>query len=131
MAHYAKVLDGKVINVIKAEPEFFETFIDDSPGEWIQTSYNTKYGIHYDPSTGEESSDQTKAIRYNFAVTGGNYDQQSDAFYDMKPFSSWVLDTNNYSWNPPTPLPESPNNEKWLWDEETQSWLEDTTNPYS
>ena len=41
MAHYAKVLDGKVINVIVAEKEFFDTFVDDTPGEWIQTSYNT------------------------------------------------------------------------------------------
>jgi hypothetical protein len=28
MAHYAKVLDGKVINVIRAEAEFFNTFVD-------------------------------------------------------------------------------------------------------
>jgi hypothetical protein len=41
MAHYAKVLDGKVTNVIVAEADFFETFIDTEPGQWIQTSYNT------------------------------------------------------------------------------------------
>ena len=45
MAHFAKVVDGKVSQVIVAEPEFFETFIDSSPGEWIQTSYNTYGGI--------------------------------------------------------------------------------------
>ena len=41
MAHFAKVLENKVVNVIVAEPEFMESFVDSSPGEWIQTSYNT------------------------------------------------------------------------------------------
>ena len=40
MGHFAKVTDGKVTQVIVAEPEFFTTFVDTSPGEWIQTSYN-------------------------------------------------------------------------------------------
>jgi len=41
MAHFAKVVDGLVTQVIVAEPEFFDTFVDSSPGQWIQTSYNT------------------------------------------------------------------------------------------
>ena len=48
MAHYAKVLDGKVVKVIVAEASFFDTFVDDSPGNWIQTSYNTRFNKHYD-----------------------------------------------------------------------------------
>ena len=47
MSHFAKIVDGKVTQVIVAEPDFFKTFVDSSPGEWIQTSYNTKGGIHY------------------------------------------------------------------------------------
>ena len=46
MAHYAKVYKGIVKRVIVAEAEFFETFIDNSPGQWIQTSYNTFGGNH-------------------------------------------------------------------------------------
>ena len=46
MGHFAKVLDGKVIQVIVAEAEFFDTFVDSSPGQWIQTSYNTYGGQH-------------------------------------------------------------------------------------
>ena len=46
MAHFAKVLDGKVIQVIVAEQEFIDTFVDETPGKWIQTSYNTKGGQH-------------------------------------------------------------------------------------
>ena len=46
MAHYAKVLEGKVIQVIVAEEDFFDTFVDTSPGDWIETSYNTHEGVH-------------------------------------------------------------------------------------
>ena len=70
MAHYAKVLDGKVINVIVAEADFFKTFIDDTPGTWIQTSYNTRGGVHYEPNSHTPSSDQSKALRKNYAGIG-------------------------------------------------------------
>ena len=43
MAHYAKVVNGTVTQVIVAEADFFDTFVDDSPGEWIQTSYNANF----------------------------------------------------------------------------------------
>ena len=47
MSHYAKVVTGIVTQVIVAEADFFDTFVDTSPGEWIQTSYNTMCGVHY------------------------------------------------------------------------------------
>ena len=46
MAHYAKVLNGIVKEVIVADSDFFDSFVDTSPGKWIQTSYNTRAGIH-------------------------------------------------------------------------------------
>jgi hypothetical protein len=46
MSHYCKVVNGIVTQVIVAEPEFFDTFVDSSPGQWIQTSYNTRGGQH-------------------------------------------------------------------------------------
>lgn len=48
MGHYAKVRQGKVVKVIVADASFFDNFIDDSPGKWIQTSYNTRGGVHYE-----------------------------------------------------------------------------------
>ncbi len=72
MAHFAKVSGGTVIQVIVAEPEFFNTFVDTSPGEWIQTSYNTRGGVHYNPNTNTPSEDQTKALRKNYAGIGYN-----------------------------------------------------------
>ena len=96
MSHFAKVCDGKVIKVIVAEQEFFDTYIDDSPGRWIQTSYNTRGGKHYDPVTGELSADQTKALRGNYAGVGFVYDDKNDVFYESKPYASWTL--NNTTW---------------------------------
>ena len=60
MSHFAKVVDGKVTQVIVAEAEFFTTFVDSSPGSWIQCSYNTRGGKHYDPATNELSADQLR-----------------------------------------------------------------------
>lgn len=55
MAHYAKVRQGKVIKVIVADASFFDNFIDDSPGTWIKTSYNTRGNRHYEPNSSELS----------------------------------------------------------------------------
>ena len=80
MGHFAKVNNGVVEQVIVAEQEFFDTFVDSSPGVWLQTSYNTRGGVHYDPSTGEPSADQSKALRKNYAGIGYSYDATRDAF---------------------------------------------------
>lgn len=122
MAHFAKVLSGKVIDVIVAEQDFFDDFIDTSAGEWLQTSYNTYGGVHYDPETGEPSADQSKALRYNFASIGGNYDSNADAFYANQPYSSWSLNTNTFLWEPPMPMPNDPNY-SWFWDEDELQWV--------
>lgn len=122
MAHFAKVVDGVVTNVIVAEPEFFQSFVDDSPGEWIQTSYNTRGGVHYDPETKEPSADQTKALRMNYAVIGGTYDADKDAFIPLRPFASWVLDETTCTWEPPVAYPDD--GKPYDWDEATTAWVE-------
>ena len=121
MAHFAKVTsENKVVKVIVAEEDFFNTFIDDSPGNWLQTSYNTFGGIHYDPETNEPSEDQTKALRYNYAGLGFNYNPTDDAFYAPQPYDSWTLNTDTYLWEPPTPCPDD--GQDYGWNEETQEW---------
>jgi|TARA_B100001093_G_scaffold391884_1_gene378354 hypothetical protein len=128
MAHYAKVLDGKVINVIVAEKEFFDTFVDDTPGEWIQTSYNTRGGIHYQPNTNTPSDDQSKALRKNYAGFGYTYDKDKDAFIAPQPFTSWTLNETTCLWEPPITKPTG----HYKWDEELyqsdnmKGWVEIT-----
>ncbi len=120
MAHFAKVLDNKVLKVIVADQDFIDNYIDDSPGMWIQTSYNTFGGVHYNRETNEPSDDQDKALRYNYAGIGFNYDANADAFYAPKPYDSWTLNTDTYLWEPPTPYPDD--GENYGWNEESQEW---------
>lgn len=120
MAHFAKVQDGIVTQVIVAEPEFFDTFVDSSPGQWIQTSYNTRGGVHYNPDTNEPSADQSKALRKNYAGIGYSYDAQRDAFIPPKPYASWVLDEQTCLWNAPVPYPTDGG--RYTWNESTQTW---------
>ena len=121
MAHFAKVVSNTVTQVIVAESEFFETFVDSSPGAWIQTSYNTSGGVHYDSNTGEPSLDQTKALRKNYAGIGYTYDSTRDAFIPPKRFNSWILNENTCLWDPPKPYPSD--EERYRWNEETQTWV--------
>ena len=114
MSHYAKVQKGKVVQVIRAEPEFFDTFVDSSPGEWIQTSYNTHGGQH----------PEGRPLRKNYAGVGYTYDSQRDAFIPPKPFASWVLNEDTCLWDAPTPMPTD--DKFYTWDEDTQSWVEVT-----
>ena len=121
MAHFAKVVDGIVTNVIVAEPDFMaDGFIDDSPGEWIQTSYNTRGGVHYDPETGEPSADQSKALRKNYAGVGDTYDAAKDAFIPTKPFESWTLNETTCLWECPVAYPDD--GLPYAWNEASLSW---------
>jgi hypothetical protein len=122
MAHYAKVVDGTVVNIIVAEADFFDSFIDDSPGIWLQTSYNTHGGVHYDPITKEP--DSTPQLRYNYATVGGLYDQDANAFYEKQPYPSWTLNTETYLWEAPISRPNEQN--RFRWNEEDQQWEVDS-----
>jgi hypothetical protein len=122
MSHFAKVMNGVVQQVIVAEIEFFDTFIDTSPGQWVQTSYNTRGGVHYKPNSEIPSEDQSKALRKNYASIGYTYDAVRDAFIPPKPYASWVLDEFSCLWRSPV---EKPNDGKlYVWDEPTTSWVE-------
>jgi hypothetical protein len=113
MGHFAKVVDGTVQQVIVAEPEFFNNFIDTSPGEWIQTSYNTYGGIHILGGT---------PLRKNFAGIGYSYDKDRDAFIPPKPFNSWILNEGTCLWDSPTPYPSDGG--IYEWNEEILNWIE-------
>ena len=111
MAHYAKVNNNIVEQVIVAEAEFFDTFVDSSPGTWIQTSYNTRGGVHTLGGT---------PLRKNYAGVGFTYDAEKDAFIPPKPYTSWILDAQTCLWNAPTPYPTD--GEMYSWNESTTSW---------
>jgi hypothetical protein len=126
MAHFAKVDRNTVIKVIVAEENFFDTFIDTEPGEWIQTSYNTRHGVHYESDGMTPSADQSKALRKNFASVGFTYDRGRDAFIPPKPYNSWILDENTCIWKAPIDMPADYRERVYSWNESTLSWDEVT-----
>ena len=115
MAHFAKVNNGVVVQVIVAEPEFFDTFVDSSPGQWLQTSYNTHGGVHANGGT---------PLRKNYAGLGFTYDSTRDAFIPPQPYASWTLNEDTCLWAAPTPMPTD--GKVYQWDEAATSWVEVT-----
>jgi hypothetical protein len=113
MGHFARVVNGKVDRVIVAEPDFFDTYVDDSPGQWIQTSYNTQGGVHKNGGT---------PLRKNFAGIDYTYDAVRDAFIPPQPYASWVLSPLTFLWEAPVAMPAD--GKPYAWDEATTSWKE-------
>jgi hypothetical protein len=111
MAHYALIEDGVVVNVIVAEQDF----IDTQSGTWVQTSYNTRAGVHILQGT---------PLRKNYAGIGYVYDADRDAFYAPSPYPSWVLDEDTCTWEAPVAYPND--GLMYKWDEATLTWIEIT-----
>jgi len=103
MAHYAKVLDGIVQKVIVAEESFFDTFVDDSAGTWIETY-----------------KDRSK--RKHYAKIGYTYDQTKDVFIPPQPFASWTLNETTCVYEPPSTYPND--GKLYTWNETNKSWEE-------
>ena len=115
MSHFGKVnAQGIVTDVIVAEQDFIDSLPDWDL--WIKTSYNTRGGKHYDPITGNESADQSKALRKNFAGRGYSYDSVRDAFIPPKEFASWLLNETTCLWEAPVTYPSD--NQSYVWVEE-------------
>lgn len=121
MSHFAKVENGKVTQVIVAEQDFIDSGAVGSPSQWVQTSYNTRGGVHYGQD-GQPSADQSKALRGNYAGIGYSYDYINDVFIPPKPFNSWTLNNTTWTWDAPTPMPTD--GKLYQWDEATKAWTE-------
>ena len=120
MAHFAKIEDGIVTNVIVAE----QSFVNKQDGTWIQTSYNTYGNVHY----GQDGEpDGGVALRGNYAGIGYTYDTNNDVFYLPQPYESWTLDETTWQWISPIAYPDDGN--MYSWDENayqadnTKGWV--------
>ena len=117
MAHYAKVEDGVVTQVIVVANDellldgvenetkgimFCKSLLGDDT-RWVQTSYNGN-------------------IRKNYAGIGYTYDPVADHFFAPQPYPSWTLDADA-KWQPPTAMPVE-EGKFFTWDEPTLSWVE-------
>lgn len=110
MSHFAYVINGRVENVIVAEQDFIDG-LPPQPGQWIQTSYNTYGGVHLQGGT---------PLRWNYAIIGGTYDAERDAFIPPKPYHSWQLDPASLTWQAPVAVPQD--GKTYDWNEDSRSW---------
>ena len=133
MAHFAKIEDGIVTDVItisNQDIDFLE-FPESEPvgqtyiasvgieGIWLQTSYNTFNG--YNPNG--------NPFRYTYAGIGYLYVASIDSFIPPSPYPSWSLNLETKQWQAPIPYPADPGDDVYIWDESSQQWVDNGTNP--
>jgi hypothetical protein len=120
MGHYAKVAYGVVQQVIVADQNFIDNYVDNTPGTWIQTSYNTRGNVHYGP---DGQPDGGRALRGNYAGIGYTYDHMNDVFYPPRPYNSWTIGAEtNWTWTPPAAYPAD--GKMYTWNEAATTWVE-------
>lgn len=119
MAYFARI-ENNIVTQVLAIPDDQEhrgqEFLSEDlglSGIWIQTSYNTKGGVHIEGGI---------PLRKNYAGIGYTYDSDLDAFIPPKPYPSWVLVEYSCLWSPPVPYPNDGN--FYIWDEEVIGWIE-------
>lgn len=119
MSHFAQInSDNIVTQVIVIEQQTLNSGMWGDPNSWIQTSYNTRGGVHYGA---DGQPDGGVALRKNYAGVGFTYDRGRDAFIPPQPFPSWVLNEDTCLWSAPVPYPTD--GQQYTWDEATLNWL--------
>ena len=117
MSHFAQIDENNTVTrVLVIEQDVIDTGLFGDPSTWIQTSYNTNGGVHRLGGT---------PLRKNYAGIGYTYDVGRDAFYEPKPYASWILNEDTCWWEAPTPMPVD-GDKIFVWNEETTSWVEFT-----
>jgi hypothetical protein len=107
MAHFAKVVNGVVEQVIVADnADWCKANLG---GEWVQTSYNTYAGEHKLGGT---------PLHKNYAGIGYTFD--GTGFAAPQPYESWSLNADSYLWEAPTPMPTD--GKLYVWNEANLAW---------
>jgi len=105
MSYFAKIENNIVIKVIVADADFFNTFVDDSAGIWLETKMDG-------------------SIRKNYAGIGFSYDATKDAFIPPKPYPSWTLNEDTCLWECSVSYPDD--GKVYQWNETDKQWDEIT-----
>ena len=137
MAHYAFLDENNIVtevivgvdenltqidtdgSEVGGSTEAWETFYGNLRGQVCKrTSYTAWYGKKRNMETYELTEES--AFRKNYAIVGGTYDAERDAFISPKPYPSWVFNEDICVWEAPISQPDTEN--PYLWNEETGSW---------
>lgn len=130
MAHFAKINENNIVTeVLVIEQDMIDTGNWGDPSSFVQTSYNTRGGVYYTPNTNNPDPDQSKAFRKNYAGIGYIWlpnGPDGPGFAPPKPYSSWILNSFSYHYEPPLPMPTPNNPPPYVWDEEIKNWVENS-----
>ena len=119
--HFAEINSDNIVQrVLVAEQDFIDSGLVGDSDTWVQTSYNTRGGVHYAPNS--QTPDGGVALRKNHAGVGYTYDATKDAFIAPQPYPSWTLDDDTCLWNAPVAYPDD--GQMYGWDEENTQWKE-------
>jgi len=129
MAHYAFLDENNIVtevivgvdeNDTSALPESFadwEAWYTDFKGQTCKrTSYNTIDNTHTEGGT---------PFRGNYAGIGYSYDPDNDVFLEPKPYASWIINSDTWTWKAPLDLPADSDEVSYTWDED--AYQEDNT----
>lgn len=124
MAHFAQIDENNIVTqVLVIEQNVIDTGLFQIPTSFIQTSFNTRGGVHY----GEDGHpDDGAPFRKNYAAIGYVYDPVRDAFYAPQPFPSWTLNEDTCFWESPVVPPND--GKLYQWDENALNWIEMNVN---
>ena len=103
MAHFAKLNNNTVTEIIVAEKDFINSGKVGDEFLWMQTSYNSNF-------------------RKNYAGVSYTYDKTRDAFIPPKPYASWILVEDTCQWKAPSDYPDD--GKVYEWNEDTTNWTE-------
>jgi hypothetical protein len=137
MAHFAKVENGVVTQVIVIDQETLNLGHWGDPAQWRQTSYNTRGGVHYGA---DNQPDGGAALRGNYAGVGYIYDSDNDVFYPPRPrdrngvtCDSWTISAPTWTWTNPVAMPSDVGSgtppKMYVWDEPTKTYVDITPAP--
>jgi hypothetical protein len=89
MSNFAKLDENNIVVQVavgdnEMPNEGYDWFVENLGGRWVQTSYNGNF-------------------RKNYAVIGGTFDEERDAFIAAKPSENAILNEETCTWI----LPES------------------------
>ena len=103
MATYSKVVKATDVDVKNVNTDFFETFVDSSPGSWREVTDSTK----------------------NKPTVGCTYNLSADAYYPPRPSEEYELNTSTYQWELIKPYPSDGYTEekRYYWDKDLQDWV--------
>ena len=75
------------------------------------------------PSTYWKQSSYNHNFRGRFSFVGGTYDSVNDVFVEVKPYPSWILASDHFTWEAPIANPD-PNKTEYnpAWNDDLGRW---------